>query len=99
MWLQLDLLLMKSGPPMQESSLYIHLSHLQKVGGYYADFGFPTGSQFVPKFSPTMHRGYTIRFASRSRFSAPLLNHARILWRKYYNAIKEYALPLVTGKI
>ena len=22
----------------------------------YADFGFPTRSQFVPKFRPTMHR-------------------------------------------
>ena len=29
---------------------------------------------------------------ARSRFSAPTLNYGRILWRKYYNALKEYAL-------
>ena len=54
-----------------------------KVEVQYADFGFPIGSQFVPKFCPTMHRRCTNRYVSPSWFSAPPLNYTRILLRKY----------------
>ena len=40
--------------------------------GEYADFGFPNGSQFVPKFRPTMHR-LCMRHFTHARSLARLL--------------------------